>query len=83
MAFCHLLLSFSWNLFVPDFNFHFPVARESGRVMDAMEELDTENKGFLATKLNQMKRWFLSHAQHLNFVTILVLASVSMDFVLH
>ncbi|XP_028792403.1 vacuole membrane protein KMS1-like [Neltuma alba] len=51
-------------------------ARESGRALDAMEELDTENKGIMATYLNQMKRWLLSHSQHLNFLTILVLASV-------
>ncbi|KAL4373689.1 hypothetical protein AHAS_Ahas05G0106900 [Arachis hypogaea] len=47
-------------------------ARLSGSRVDAMEELDNEDKGIL----NQAKRWFLSHAQHLNFVTILVLASV-------
>lgn len=70
-------------IFVHDPNNYFPVACESGRKMEAMEELDTENKGFMATHLNQIKRWFLSHAQHLNFFTILVLASVSMDFVLH
>ncbi|KAF7806850.1 vacuole membrane protein KMS1-like [Senna tora] len=51
-------------------------ARESGRKLEAMEELDTENKGFMATHLNKIKRWFLSHSQHLNFLTILVLASV-------
>lgn len=44
-----------------------------------MEELDasSESNGFLATRLTQMKRWFLSHAQYLNFFTILILASVS------
>ncbi|KAL5541597.1 hypothetical protein UlMin_009307 [Ulmus minor] len=50
----------------------------SGDRLDAMEELDDSNEesGFLATRLNQIKRWLLSHSQHLNFITILVLASV-------
>lgn len=47
--------------------------------MDAMEELNTEDKGVLS----RVKCWFLSHTQHLNFFTILVLASVSMDFMLY
>lgn len=47
-------------------------ARLSGSRMDAMEELDSEDKGVL----NQIKCWFFSHTQHLNFFTILVLASV-------
>lgn len=50
----------------------------SGSRVDAMKELDasSESNGFLATCLTQMKRWFLSHAQYLNFFTILILASV-------
>ncbi|KAF3457159.1 hypothetical protein FNV43_RR01816 [Rhamnella rubrinervis] len=50
----------------------------SGDKLDAMGELDDSSKesGVIATHLNQMKRWLLSHAQHLNFFTILVLASV-------
>ncbi len=51
--------------------------------MEAMKELDassTEEKGAIATRLNQIKRWLISHSQHLNFFTILVLASVSLDF---
>ncbi|KAG6726738.1 hypothetical protein I3842_02G094900 [Carya illinoinensis] len=47
--------------------------------LEAMQELDaspTEGKGFIATRLNQIKHWLLSHSQHLNFFTILVLASV-------
>ncbi|KAK7308066.1 hypothetical protein VNO77_41658 [Canavalia gladiata] len=47
-------------------------ARLSGSRVDAMEELDSEDKGVL----NQIKCWFLSHSQHLNFLSILVLASV-------
>lgn len=45
-----------------------------------MEELDdssTEDDGFISAQLDKTKRWFLSHAQYLNFFTILVLASVS------
>ncbi|CAK9150241.1 unnamed protein product [Ilex paraguariensis] len=54
-------------------------ARMSGGELDAMEELDTsstEDHGVIATHLNQVKGWFLSHSQYLNFFTILVLASV-------
>ncbi|KAD4179807.1 hypothetical protein E3N88_28398 [Mikania micrantha] len=50
----------------------------SGEKIDAAEELDassSEDNG-VASNLNHMKRWFLSHAQYLNFFTILVLASV-------
>ncbi|XP_024959411.1 vacuole membrane protein KMS1 [Cynara cardunculus var. scolymus] len=50
----------------------------SGDRIDASEELDASSsqvKG-VASNLNQMSRWFLSHAQYLNFFTILVLASV-------
>ncbi|GFZ08849.1 SNARE associated Golgi protein family [Actinidia rufa] len=51
----------------------------SGGKLDAMKELDANSKednGAIATHLNQIKRWFLSHSQYLNFFTILVLASV-------
>ncbi|XP_073301131.1 vacuole membrane protein KMS1-like isoform X2 [Primulina huaijiensis] len=51
----------------------------SGNRVDAMKELDassTEDGGFISAQLNQIKHWFLSHAQYLNFVTILILASV-------
>ncbi|XP_057957722.1 vacuole membrane protein KMS1 isoform X2 [Malania oleifera] len=54
-------------------------AHISGSKVDAMEELDVssnEDNGIIATRLKQIKRWFLSHAQYLNFFTILVLASV-------
>ncbi|XP_076937344.1 vacuole membrane protein KMS1-like isoform X2 [Bidens hawaiensis] len=50
----------------------------SGKKIDAAEELaatSTEDNG-VASKLNYMKRWLLSHAQYLNFFTILILASV-------
>ncbi|XP_050375002.1 vacuole membrane protein KMS1 isoform X2 [Argentina anserina] len=51
----------------------------AGNKTDAMKELDTspdEVKGYIATRLFQIKCWFLSHSQQLNFFTILVLASV-------
>ncbi|KAK4478083.1 hypothetical protein RD792_017348 [Penstemon davidsonii] len=51
----------------------------SGSTLDAMKELDTsstEDDEIISTRLNQIKRWFLSHAQYLNFLTILILASV-------
>ncbi|KAM0937624.1 putative SNARE associated golgi family protein [Dioscorea sansibarensis] len=53
-------------------------ARMSGNKLDAMEELDTSSKddGLVSAFLKQLKRWFLNHSQHLNFFTILVLASV-------
>ncbi|XP_071729763.1 vacuole membrane protein KMS1-like [Rutidosis leptorrhynchoides] len=50
----------------------------SGEKIDAAEELDassSENNG-VASNLNRMKRWLLSHAQYLNFFTVLLLASV-------
>ncbi|XP_023000445.1 vacuole membrane protein KMS1-like [Cucurbita maxima] len=54
-------------------------ARLSGSRSEAMEELDAssrETNGLISTYLNRIKRWFLSHAQHLNFLTILLLASI-------
>ncbi|XP_072989239.1 vacuole membrane protein KMS1-like [Typha latifolia] len=50
-------------------------ARLSGNRLEAMEELNaasSEEDGFIS----RMKRWLLSHSQHINFFTILVLASV-------
>lgn len=61
--------------------FLFP-ASISGSTVDGMEELDgssSEDSGFMATYLNRIKRWLLTHSQHLNFFTVLVLASVSMQ----
>lgn len=52
----------------------------SGSRIDPMEELNansTEDNGVIAHHLYTFKRWFLSHAQYLNFVTVLMLASVS------
>lgn len=51
--------------------------------MNAIEEIDAspaKDNGFICARLNQIKHWFLSHAQYLNFFTILVLASVSSIF---
>lgn len=67
------------SLFIDDSNEIIHAARMSGSRMDAMEELDSDDKGVL----NRIKCWFLSHSQHLNFFTILVLASVSMYFMFH
>ncbi|CAN1807731.1 hypothetical protein LINPERHAP1_LOCUS25142, partial [Linum perenne] len=54
-------------------------ARLSGSNIDSMEELEvvsSEGDGVIATRLKTIKRWLMSHAQHLNFFTILALASV-------
>uniref|UniRef100_M4FF34 Vacuole membrane protein KMS1 n=2 Tax=Brassica campestris TaxID=3711 RepID=M4FF34_BRACM len=51
----------------------------SGSTVDGMEELDaspSEDSGVMARFLNRIKRWLLTHTQHLNFFTVLVLASV-------
>ncbi|XP_019180096.1 PREDICTED: vacuole membrane protein KMS1-like [Ipomoea nil] len=48
----------------------------SGSSIDELDTSSTENNGHQETNLNQIKRWFLSHAQYLNFFTILILASV-------
>ncbi|TYH82313.1 hypothetical protein ES332_D02G051600v1 [Gossypium tomentosum] len=54
-------------------------ASVSGRKIEAMEELDhssSEDNGFIATHLKQIELWLLSHSQHMNFFTILLLASI-------
>lgn len=52
----------------------------SGSKIEAMEEFDVstskEGGSGLSAKLDQAKRWLFSHSQHLNFFTILILASV-------
>ncbi|XP_024029020.1 vacuole membrane protein KMS1 [Morus notabilis] len=51
----------------------------SGNRVDAMEDLDdssNEDNGFWATHMRNIRRWLLSHSQHLNFITILILASI-------
>lgn len=61
------------------FPYFFPASISGSRV-DGMEDLDassSEDSGFMATYLNRIKRWLLTHSQHLNFFTVLVLASVS------
>ena len=55
-------------------------ARLSGSELEAVKELDvapSTEDGPVASNLNHTKRWLLSHSQHLNFFTILILASVS------
>jgi hypothetical protein len=53
----------------------------SGSKIEAMEEFDVstskEGGSGLSAKLDQAKRWLFLHSQHLNFFTILTLASVS------
>ncbi|KAG6764444.1 hypothetical protein POTOM_031913 [Populus tomentosa] len=54
-------------------------ARMSGSKLDAIEELDASSdgdSGIISTRLKAIKHWLLNHSQHLNFFTILVLASV-------
>ncbi|XP_020092984.1 vacuole membrane protein KMS1 [Ananas comosus] len=53
-------------------------ARLSGSKVDAVEELDAASSedGFISATLTKSKRWLLSHSQHLNFLTILLLASI-------
>ncbi|XP_021817511.1 vacuole membrane protein KMS1-like [Prunus avium] len=54
-------------------------ARISGEKLEVMKDLDsssTEDSGIVANSLNRIKLWLLSHTQYLNFLTILVLASV-------
>ncbi|XP_062223063.1 vacuole membrane protein KMS1-like [Phragmites australis] len=54
-------------------------ARLSGSKSKAVKELDaatSKEDGPVASTLNRTKRWLLSHSQHLNFFTILILASV-------
>ncbi|KAG9157351.1 hypothetical protein Leryth_004996 [Lithospermum erythrorhizon] len=48
----------------------------SGSPVNAMDELDTQDNGVISRTLTALKRWLLSHAQYLNFFSILVLASV-------
>ncbi|KAG8080037.1 hypothetical protein GUJ93_ZPchr0007g5695 [Zizania palustris] len=54
-------------------------ASMSGHKLDELEELDASNsgEGFVASTVHRAKRWLMSHSQHLNFSTILLLASVS------
>ncbi|KAM0925827.1 hypothetical protein ACQ4PT_003971 [Festuca glaucescens] len=54
-------------------------ARLSGSELEAVKELDvapSTEDGPVASNVNRTKRWLLSHSQHLNFFTILILASV-------
>jgi len=56
-------------------------ARLSGSESKAVKELDaatSKEDGRVASTLNRTKRWLLSHSQHLNFFSILILASVSL-----
>ncbi|KAK1414717.1 hypothetical protein QVD17_30467 [Tagetes erecta] len=50
----------------------------SGGKADELEELNSSmgDHNGVSSNMHQLKRWFLSHAQYLNFFTILLLASV-------
>ncbi|XP_057499233.1 vacuole membrane protein KMS1-like isoform X2 [Actinidia eriantha] len=49
---------------------------KSAVVEDLDSSLKEDSSGIIANHLKQLKQWLLSHSQHLNFFTILVLASV-------
>ncbi|XP_072952148.1 vacuole membrane protein KMS1-like isoform X1 [Typha angustifolia] len=52
-------------------------AQLSGSKLEAVEELDSSSGDErISGTLSRTKRWLLSHSQHLNFFTILLLASV-------
>ncbi|KAJ0966297.1 hypothetical protein J5N97_027435 [Dioscorea zingiberensis] len=54
-------------------------ARLSGSKVETMEELDatsSKEDGILSDLLKKTKRWLFSHSRHLNFLSILALASV-------
>ncbi|KAM0898670.1 hypothetical protein ACQ4PT_021825 [Festuca glaucescens] len=53
-------------------------ASMSGQKVEELAELDASvsKEGFLSSTLYRAKRWLMSHSQHLNFPTILLLASV-------
>lgn len=58
-------------------------AQLSGSKLDAVEELNAssvEGNGIIASGFNKIEHWFLTHAQYLNFFTILVLASIPNPF---
>ncbi|CAL5330238.1 unnamed protein product [Camellia sinensis] len=44
-------------------------------VVEDKDSSEKEDSGIMANHLKQIKQWILSHSQHLNFSTILVLAS--------
>ncbi|KAJ4719466.1 Vacuole membrane protein KMS1 [Melia azedarach] len=53
-------------------------ARVSGKKLDVTKEINSsvEDIGIMVYHTSQTKQWLLSHSQYLNFLTILVLASV-------
>ncbi|XP_074575345.1 vacuole membrane protein KMS1-like isoform X1 [Curcuma longa] len=51
-------------------------AHLSGSKMEMEELSETSSNGLISASLRQIKRWFFTHFQHLNFLTILILASV-------
>ncbi|KAM7274371.1 hypothetical protein ACFE04_029035 [Oxalis oulophora] len=51
-------------------------ARISGNKMKELDYSTTEETGMTTSHVKQIKNWFRSHAQYLNFFTILALASI-------
>ncbi|KAI8027471.1 Vacuole membrane protein KMS1 [Camellia lanceoleosa] len=51
-------------------------SRGKSAVVEDKDSSEKEDSGIIANHLKQIKQWILSHSQHLNFFTILVLASV-------
>lgn len=60
-------------------------ARKSENKKDIIEEFDdsSSDKKFITVFLKRTKHWLLSHSQHLNFFTILLLASVGYSTHMH
>lgn len=62
--------------------FTYTTARLSGTRFESIEELGRESSnedGLFSSFFKRMKHWLLSQSQHLNFFTILILASVSIN----
>lgn len=68
--------SLMWSIL---FFFFFFAAYLSGKKIDAVKELDSSSKesGGLSGCLKRLELWLFSHSQHLNFASVLLLASVS------
>lgn len=45
--------------------------------MEELEGSSGEDSGVIAHYMRKIKHWLLTHSQHMNFFTILLLASVS------
>ncbi|KAJ8572898.1 hypothetical protein K7X08_009409 [Anisodus acutangulus] len=52
------------------------ISGSEGELMEDLDPASKEDSGIISNHLKQIKQWLLSNRQHLNFFTILVLASV-------